>query len=83
MDRKTVHESEAELMSAADLWDGAQRLADVLQRNAAKGDPVVRLEVPLSAYLAALNELNRDELVILRQQIEQRLAGPWPLGWPG
>ncbi len=73
MSLKTVHEPEAELMSAADVWDDSQRLAEVLRRNASESHRV-RLEIPLTNYLAALDELSHDELVMLREQVEERLA---------
>ncbi len=68
-----IYEPEAEVMSAADVWDDAQRLAEVLQNNTSKGH-VVRLQVPLSAFLAALDDLSREYLVILRKRLDQRLA---------
>ncbi|MCP3998707.1 MAG: hypothetical protein GY722_27095 [bacterium] len=74
MEPRTAHEPEAEVMSAADVWDDARRLAEVLQNNASKTGHVVRLQVPLSAYLAALDDLSREDLVILRKRLDQRLA---------
>jgi hypothetical protein len=46
----------------------------VLKQNLLKAEPVVRLQIPLSAFLSALDNLNRDELVILHKRVEQRLA---------
>jgi hypothetical protein len=74
MEQRTAHEPEAEVMSAADVWDDARRLAEVLQNNALKSGHVVRLQVPLSAYLAALDDLSREDLMILRKRLDQRLA---------
>ena len=74
MEPRTAHEPEAEVMSAADVWDDAQRLAEVLQNNASKTGHFVRLQVPLSAYLAALDDLSREDLVILRKRLDQKLA---------
>jgi len=74
MKRKSVHEPKAKLMSAADVWDDAQQIATVLRQNLLKAEPVVRLQIPLSAFLSALDNLNQDELVILRQRVEERLA---------
>ena len=74
MKRKSAHEPKARVMSAADVWDDAQQIADVLRQNLLKAEPVVKLQIPLSAFLSALDDLSRDELVILRQRVEERLA---------
>ena len=74
MEPKTAHEPEAKVMNAMDVLDDARRLAQVLQRNASEKGHLEHLQVPLSAYLAALDELSRDELVILQQRVEERLA---------
>jgi len=74
MKHKSVHEPEAKVMSAADVWDDAQQIADVLWQNVLKAEPVVRLQVPLSVFLSALDSLSRDELMILHQRVEQQLA---------
>ena len=74
MKRKSAHEPEAKVMSATEVWDDAQQIATVLQQNLLKAEPVVRLQIPLSAFLSALDNLNRDELVILRKHLEDRLA---------
>ncbi|MBM3133789.1 MAG: hypothetical protein FJZ89_00560 [Chloroflexi bacterium] len=74
MKRKSVHEPEAKLMSAADVWDDAQQIAEVLRQNLLKAEPAVQLQVPLSVFLSALDSLSQDELVLLRQRVEERLA---------
>jgi len=74
MKRKSAHEPEAKVMSATEVWDDAQQIATVLRQNLLKAEPVVRLQIPLSAFLLALDNLNRDELVILHKQLEERLA---------
>ncbi len=74
MKRKSAHEPKAKVMSAAEVWDDAQQIAAVLRQNLLKAEPVVRLQIPLSAFLAALDNLNRDELVILHKRVEERLA---------
>jgi hypothetical protein len=61
-------------MSAAEVWDDAQQVADVLRRNLLKAEPAVKLEIPLSAFLSALESMSRDELLILRQRVEERLT---------
>lgn len=74
MKRKTAHEPKAKVMSAADVWDDAQQLSQLLRENLLKTEPVVKLHVPLSALLSALDSFNKDELVILRKRVEERLA---------
>jgi hypothetical protein len=74
MKRKSVHEPEAKMMSAADVWDDAQQIASVLRQNLLKAEPVVRLQIPLSVFLSALDSLSRDELVVLHERVESRLA---------
>jgi len=74
MKNKSAHEPEAKVMSAADVWDDAQQIAEVLRQNLFKAEPVVRLQIPLSIFLAAVDNFSRDELVLLRQRIEERLA---------
>ena len=74
MKRKTAHEPKAKVMSAADVWDGAQQLGQLLRENLPKTDPVVKLQIPLSVLLSALDNFNKDELVILRKRVEERLA---------
>jgi hypothetical protein len=74
MKHKSVHEPEAKVMGAEDVWDDAQRIADVLRQNWLEAEPVVRFQVPLSVFLSALDSLGRDELVILRRRVEERLA---------
>ncbi len=74
MKHKSVHEPEAQVMSAAEVWDDAQQIADVLKQNLLKADPLIRLQIPLSSFLSALDSLSQDELVILHKQIEDRLT---------
>lgn len=74
MKRKSAHEPKAKVMSAAEVWDDAHQLAHVLRQNLLKAEPMVRLQIPLSVFLSALDNFNRDELIILRQRLEDRLA---------
>jgi len=74
MKGKSVHEPQAKVMSAAEVWDDAQQIANVLRQNLLRAEPVIRLQIPLSVFLSALDSLNRDELMILRQRVEERLA---------
>jgi len=74
MKRKSVHEPEAKLMSTEDVWNDAHRIAKVLRRNLLKAEPAVRLQIPLSIFISALDTLKQDELKLLRRQVEERLA---------
>ncbi len=74
MIRKSAHEPEAAVMSAADVRGDAQQIADVLRQNLLKAEPVVRLQVPLSVFLSALDNFSREELAILRKRVDERLA---------
>jgi hypothetical protein len=74
MKHKSAHEPEAKVMSATEVWDDAQQIATVLRQNLLKSEPAIRLQIPLSAFLLALDNLSRDELVILHKHLEDRLA---------
>ncbi len=74
MEQKTVHEPEAPMMSAEDVWNDAFQLAELLRQNLLRSEPMVRLQIPFSLFLSALEEFNRDELVVLRRRVEERLA---------
>lgn len=74
MSDKSVHEPKARVMSAAEVWDDAQQAAEVLRQNLLKAEPVVRLQIPFSVLLSAVEEFSQEELLILRQRIEERLA---------
>lgn len=49
MSRKAAHEPHAAVMSAQEVWADAQQLAQVLRQNVLTAEPVVRLQIPLSA----------------------------------
>ena len=74
MIQKSAHEPEAEVMSAFDVWNDALQLADVLRQNLLRSEPMVRLQIPFSFFLSALESFQRDELIILRQRVEEQLA---------
>ena len=74
MKRKSVHEPKAKVMRAAEVWDDAQQITEVLRRNLLKAEPTVRLQIPLSVFLSALDNFTEDELVILRQRLKERLT---------
>lgn len=74
MSRKAAHEPHAAVMSAREVWTDAQQLAQVLRQNVLTAEPVVQLQIPLSALLSALDTLSQDELRVLHQRVEERLA---------
>lgn len=74
MNDKSVHEPEAHVMSVEDVVVDAQELAAVLRRNLIQVEPAVELRVPLSAFLAALDNLDRDELLLLQRRVEEKLT---------
>ena len=71
----SVHEPEAKLMSAEEVWDDAQQVAAVVKQNLLKAESVVQIDIPLSSFLSALDHLNRNELETLYHRIAERLAG--------
>jgi hypothetical protein len=74
MKRKSTHEPKAKVMSVAEVWDDAQQIAEVLRQNLLKAEPVIRLPIPLSVFLSALDNFNREELMIVRKHLEERLV---------
>ena len=74
MAQKSAHEPEADVMNAADVWDDAGRVAAVMLSNLLKAEPLVQMQIPLSVLLSALASLSREELVVLRQRLDERLA---------
>lgn len=74
MKQKSVHEPSAQLMSAADVWYDAQQVAQALRQNLLRAEPSVRLQMPMSVFLSALDSLSQEELLVLRQQVNERLA---------
>lgn len=74
MKRKSAHEPKAKVMSAADVWDDARQVTGVQRKNLMKVEPEVRLQIPLSVFLSALDNFSRDELIILHKHIEERLT---------
>lgn len=71
---KFAHEPQARVMSASDVWDDAQQIANVLRQNLAQIEPTVHLQIPLSILLSAIDDFSRDELLMLRQRVEERLT---------
>ena len=74
MKPRSMHEPKAKVMSAPEVWEDAQQIAAVLRENLLRAGPLVRLHVPLSTFLAALENLSHDELLLLRKHVEDRLT---------
>lgn len=74
MKNRSAHEPNAKLLDAAEVKQDAQTLATVLQKNMLKVEPMVRLQIPLSLFLSALDSFSRDELVLLQQRVQEKLA---------
>lgn len=74
MNYKSVHEPESKVMDAAEVWEDAQQIANVLRQNLLKTESVVRLQIPLSSFLSALDNFSQEELMILLKRVEERLA---------
>jgi hypothetical protein len=71
---KSTHEPRAKVMSAIDVWNDAREIASVLKHNLLESEPMVRFQIPLSTFLNAVENLNREELLVLQKHIETRLA---------
>ncbi len=74
MVQKSVHEPEVQLMNPTDVWSDALSLAEILRRNLLRSEPMVRVQIPFSLFLSALEDFNQEELVLLRRRVEERLA---------
>lgn len=72
--QQSVHESGAQVMDAADVWKDALQLAGILRKNLLKSESMVHLQIPFSLFLSSLEEFDREELVLLRRRVEERLA---------
>jgi hypothetical protein len=72
MKSKSVHEPESKFMAAAEVWEDAQQIADVLRRNWLQAESLVRLQIPLSSYLSALDNIGRKELMIPLKRVRKR-----------
>ncbi len=71
---RSPHEPRAKVMPASEVWEDARRLGKVLRANAQRAEPQVQIQVPLSAFLAALDGLSLDQLLVLRQRLDERLV---------
>ncbi len=74
MKTRTVHEPNAKLMNADEVWEDAQTIAAVLRKNLLKADAETRLRIPLSVFLLAMDSLDRNELLVLQERVQEKLA---------
>jgi len=72
---KSIHEPGAQLLSAQDAIRDAERLQALLLRNRQRAEREVQLRVPFTAIIQAVDQLEADELRLLAQRLEERLAG--------
>jgi hypothetical protein len=72
--QKSVHEPNAQLLSAQDAIQDAERLQELLWRNRQQAEREVQLRVPFTVILKAIDQLEASELRLLVQRLEDRLA---------
>lgn len=72
---KGIHEPGAQLLSAQDAIQDAERLRALLLRNRQRAEREVQLWVPFTVIIEAVDQLEADELRLLAQRLEERLAG--------
>jgi predicted RNase H-like HicB family nuclease len=73
--QKSIHEPGAQLLSAQDAIQDAERLQALLLRNRQRAEREVQLRVPFTVIIEAVDQLEADELRLLAQRLEERLAG--------
>ena len=73
MTHQTPHEPNAPVMSAADVWEDSETLAQVL-RNRLRTEFAAHGEIPFPAILAALDKFTCDELSLVRERVAEKLA---------
>jgi hypothetical protein len=74
VEQKSVHEPGAQLLSAQDAIQDAERLRALLLRNRQQAKREVQLRVPFTVIVEAVDQLEADELRLLAQRLEERLA---------
>ena len=73
-EQKSVHEPEAQLLSAQDAIQDAERLRVLLRRNRQRAEREVQLRVPFTVIIEAIDQLEVSELRLLARRLEERLA---------
>ena len=69
----SVHEPEAELLSAEDAIQDAERLRTLFRQQRQTAQPV-QLQMPLWVLLEALDHLEPEALRLVARRAEERLA---------
>ena len=72
--QKSIHEPGAQLLSAQDAIQDAEWLQALLLRNRQQAEREVQLRVPFTVIIEAVDQLEADELRLLAQRLEERLA---------
>ena len=72
--QKSIYEPGAQLLSAQDAIQDAERLQGLLLRNRQRAEREVQLRVPFTVIIEAVDQLEADELRLLAQRLEERLA---------
>jgi len=72
--QKSIYEPGAQLLSAQDAIQDAERLQGLLLRNQQRAKREVQLRVPFTVIIEAVDQLEADELRLLAQRLEERLA---------
>jgi hypothetical protein len=75
MRNRTAHGPKTRVMSIADVLEDARRLEVILGGSAPTVSHDVQITIPFSALLGALDRMTREELIALRQRLDERLAG--------
>jgi hypothetical protein len=75
VEQKSIHEPGAQLLSAQDAIQDAERLRALVLRNRQRAEREVQLRVPFMVIIEAVDQLEVDELRLLAQRLEERLAG--------
>jgi len=75
VEQKSIHEPRAQLLSAQDAIQDAERLRALVLRNRQRAEREVQLRVPFMVIIEAVDQLEVDELRLLAQRLEERLAG--------
>jgi|GEM_PF-1916799 len=70
----SVHEPEAQLLSAQDAVQDARRLRELLSCNRQQVRQGVQLQVPFATIIEAVDRLEDVQLRLLAQQLKKRLA---------
>jgi hypothetical protein len=69
----TVHEPEAILADAQDAIEDADRLQELLERNRQSVKREIQINVPFSAIVELVEQLDLQEVSLLIQRLEGRL----------